>query len=111
MPMSDTATATPTPGTAPDGEALRRFLDGERGEGRERVGASPAGAGRGGGGRVRAALCDELWEPVWNLPREEYRELVMRWMRRLAEEGDANRLFPGARGGGGAGAGAGTGVG
>src|SRR3954469_11003497 len=86
MPMSDTATATPTPGTAPDGEALRRFLDGERREVRE---------------RVRAGLCDELFEPVWNLPREEYRELVMRWMRRLAEEGETSRLFPEEYGGGG----------
>jgi acyl-CoA oxidase len=84
--MSDTATATPATDTGPDPEALRRFLDGDRREIRE---------------RVREAMRESNFMPAPDMGRDEYRDLVMDWTRRLAEMGETKNLFPEKYGGGG----------
>jgi acyl-CoA oxidase len=81
--MSDTITA---PATGEAGAAdLRRLLDGKHREIRE---------------RVRERLADEQYAPVpGDIDRDEYRELVMKWMKTLADEGEATILFPEKYGG------------
>jgi acyl-CoA oxidase len=84
--MSDTATATPSSATEPDAEALRVFLDGKRREIRE---------------HTRESLCDPEFKAVWGMEREEYRDLVLHWMREMAKRGETSRGFPEKYGGGG----------
>src|SRR4051812_14519692 len=84
--MSDTATATPATGAAPDGEALRRFLDGDYRAIRE---------------RVRQHMTEPEFAPVWGLEREEYRDRVMEWMREMADSGETKLGFPEEYGGSG----------
>ncbi|MEA2427874.1 MAG: acyl-CoA oxidase [Thermoleophilaceae bacterium] len=82
--MSETMTARSESGAA-DATALRRYLDGEHREVKE---------------RVRERLTDERFAPApTEIDRGEYRELVMRWMRMLAEDGEATILFPEEYGG------------
>src|SRR3954465_1163931 len=79
--MSDTIEAP----QAADATSLRRFLDGEYREIRE---------------RVRERMADEQYAPVpGDIDRDEYRELVMKWMKALADEGEATILFPQKYGG------------
>src|SRR4051812_50086071 len=79
--MSDTIEAP----QAVDAASLRRFLDGEYREIRE---------------RVRERMADEQYAPVpGDIDRDEYRELVMKWMKALADEGEATILFPEKYGG------------
>src|SRR3954471_7675920 len=79
--MSDTIEAP----QAVDATSLRRFLDGEYREIRE---------------RVRERMADEQYAPVpGDIDRDEYRELVMKWMKQLAETGEATILFPEQYGG------------
>jgi acyl-CoA oxidase len=66
------------------GTALRRLLDGEHAEIRD---------------RVRWWLGTPGHEPVYDLPREQYRERVLAWTRELASEGDPAMGFPEAYGG------------
>lgn len=81
--MPDTIEAPKT--ARPDAAALRRLLDGEHHEIRE---------------GVRKRLADERYAPVpGDIDRDEYRELVMKWMKTLAEEGEATILFPEKYGG------------
>src|SRR4051794_35887466 len=81
--MSDTV-AAPSEKTTP-AEDLRRFLDGEYREIRE---------------GVRKRLADEQYAPVpGDIDRDEYRELVMKWMTQLADDGEATILFPREYGG------------
>jgi acyl-CoA oxidase len=80
--MADAATAVEGRATAAD--ALRRYLDGEHRAIKE---------------RVRGRMTEEEFEPVSELPRDEYRQTVMRWMLRLAEEGETKILFPREYGG------------
>src|SRR3954466_6665883 len=81
--MSDTVAAA----ASVDASALRRFLDGEYREIRE---------------RVRERMADEQYAPVpGDIDRDEYRELVMKWMKQLADEGEATILFPEQYGGAG----------
>jgi acyl-CoA oxidase len=83
--MSETITARTT--GAVDVDDLRRFLDGEHREIKE---------------GVRKRLTEPRFAPVaTDIQREEYREIVMDWMRVLAEEGEATILFPEEYGGGG----------
>jgi acyl-CoA oxidase len=63
---------------------LRRLLDGEHAEIRD---------------RVRWWLGMPGHEPVYDLPREEHRERVLVWTRELASEGDPAMGFPEAYGG------------
>jgi acyl-CoA oxidase len=63
---------------------LRRLLDGEHAEIRD---------------RVRWWLGMPGHEPVHDLPREEHRERVLAWTRELASEGDPAMGFPEAYGG------------
>ncbi len=81
--MSDTISA---PESAPaDAAGLRRLLDGEHHEIRA---------------RVRERLADEDYAPVpGDIDRDEYRELVMKWMKQLADEGETAILFPEKYGG------------
>jgi acyl-CoA oxidase len=62
-----------------DTETLRRFLDGEHREIRE---------------RVREIISKPEFAPPRDVSREEHRELVMQRMRRLAEEGGTSLGFP-----------------
>src|SRR3954471_22716456 len=79
--MSDTVTAH----AAVDAAELRRLLDGEYREIRE---------------RVRNRMGDDRFKPVpGDIDRDEYRELVMKWMKQLADEGEATILFPEKYGG------------
>jgi acyl-CoA oxidase len=81
--MSDTITAPPA--GAADAAALCRYLDGEHHEVKQ---------------RVRDRLTEERFAPApTEIGRDEYRELVMRWMRMLAEDGEATILFPKEYGG------------
>src|SRR5687767_12429118 len=66
------------------GTTLRRLLDGEHAEVRN---------------RVREWLDRPGNEPVYDLPREEYRERVLAWARELAAEGDPAMGFPAKYGG------------
>src|SRR5687767_1556054 len=66
------------------GTTLRRLLDGEHAEVRN---------------RVREWLDRPGNEPVHDLPREEHRERVLAWARELAAEGDPAMGFPEAYGG------------
>jgi acyl-CoA oxidase len=66
------------------GTTLRRVLDGEHAEIRD---------------RVRWWLGMPGHEPVYDLPREEHRERVLAWTRELASEGDPAMGFPEAYGG------------
>jgi acyl-CoA oxidase len=66
------------------GTTLRRLLDGEHAEIRD---------------RVRWWLGTPGNEPVYDLPREEHRERVLAWTRELASEGDPAMGFPEAYGG------------
>jgi acyl-CoA oxidase len=66
------------------GTTLRRLLDGEHAEIRD---------------RVRWWLGMPGNEPVYDLPREEHRERVLAWTRELASEGDPAMGFPEAYGG------------
>jgi acyl-CoA oxidase len=63
---------------------LRRLLDGEHADVRDRV-------------RMWLSLPGN--EPVHDLPREEHRERVLAWTRELASEGDTAIGFPEAYGG------------
>jgi acyl-CoA oxidase len=63
---------------------LRRLLDGEHAEIRD---------------RTRWWLGMEGHEPVYDLPREAHRERVLAWTRELASEGDPAMGFPEAYGG------------
>jgi acyl-CoA oxidase len=63
---------------------LRRLLDGEHAEIRD---------------RTRWWLGTPGHEPVHDLPREEHRERVLAWTRELASEGDPAMGFPEAYGG------------
>src|ERR687893_266865 len=63
---------------------LRRLLDGEHAESRD---------------RTRWWLGMEGHEPVYDLPLEEHRERVLAWIRELANEGDPAMGFPEAYGG------------
>src|SRR5918992_116528 len=65
-------------------QTLRRMLDGEHADHRD---------------RVRAWLSLPGNEPVHDLPREEHRERVLAWTRELASQGDAAMGFPEAYGG------------
>jgi acyl-CoA oxidase len=83
--MSDTIAADPPASTAGTVTALRAYLDGEHREVKD---------------RVRERLSDERFKPVpTDVDRDEYRETVMRWMRMLAEDGEATILFPEKYGG------------
>src|SRR3954452_18403650 len=79
--MSDTVTAH----AAVDAAELRRLLDGEYREIRE---------------SVRERMADPQYAPVpGDIDRDEYRELVMKWMKTLAGDGEATILFPEKYGG------------
>jgi acyl-CoA oxidase len=65
-------------------QSLRRLLDGEHADVRN---------------RVRTWLSLPGNEPVHDLAREEYRERVLAWTRELAREGDSAMGFPEAYGG------------
>src|SRR3954471_21258666 len=81
--MSETI-AAPEARTA-DATGLRRLLDGEHREIRE---------------RVRGRLGDERYAPVpGDIDRDEYREIVMKWMKMLADDGETSILFPEKYGG------------
>src|SRR5689334_3109328 len=81
--MSDTVAAPES--NAVDAVALRRLLDGEHREIRE---------------RVRERMGDERFKPVpGDIDRDEYRELVMKWMKMLADDGETAILFPEKYGG------------
>src|SRR4051794_23954276 len=68
-----------------DAADLRRLLDGEYREIRE---------------RVRNRMGDDRFKPVpGDIDRDEYRELVMKWMKMLADEGETTILFPEKYGG------------
>ena len=69
-----------------DVEAMTRWLDGDQHEMR---------------GRVRALLADEAFEFPGEIDSEEYREIVLRWTRRLADEGLGGLALPTEFGGGG----------
>src|SRR5437588_8455875 len=72
--------------TAPAPGALCRALDGDEHEIKR---------------RIRRRLAEPEFAPVSGLGRDEYRELVTRWMRSLAEAGETLILFPKEFGGGG----------
>src|SRR3954454_6499747 len=84
--MSDAATASRETESVPRADALLRFLDGEHHEMRE---------------HVRELMADPDFAPVAGMEREEYRDLVMKWTRRMAEDGHPKLLFPEEYGGGG----------
>src|ERR1043165_4444012 len=77
--MSTVEASQASAGATPDPEALRRFLDGEHREIRE---------------RVREIISKPEFAPPRDVSREEHRELVMQRMRRLAEEGGTSLGFP-----------------
>jgi acyl-CoA oxidase len=83
VPEAPTDT-NPKPGARPDPGELGRFLDGEFHEIRE---------------RARGALSLPEMEPVWGLPIDEYRELVMKRMKLLASTGSTAIGFPESVGG------------
>src|SRR5918992_6022537 len=68
-------------------QSLRRALDGEHADVRD---------------RVRTWLSLPGNEPVHDLPREQHRERVLAWIRELASQGDTSMGFPEAYGGRGA---------
>jgi len=74
-----TAAARQTAGAGPDPVALRRFLDGDHREIRE---------------RVREVLARPEFAPPREVSREEHREHVMRMLRGLADEGGSGLGFP-----------------
>jgi acyl-CoA oxidase len=81
--MSDTVTASSA--GAVDAASLRRLLDGEYREIRE---------------SVRDRMADPQYAPVpGDIDRDEYRELVMKWMKQLADDGETTILFPEKYGG------------
>src|SRR4051794_12757298 len=84
--MSDAATASRETESAPRADALLRFLDGEHHEMRE---------------HVRGIMADPDFAPVSGMERDEYRDLIMQWTRRMAEDGHPKLLFPEEYGGGG----------
>src|SRR3954447_20329897 len=84
--MSDAATATRETESAPEAEALLRFLDGEHHEMRE---------------HVRERMAEPDFAPVSGMDRDEYRDLIMHWTRLMAEDGHPKYLFPKEYGGGG----------
>src|SRR3954454_8339900 len=84
--MSDAATASRETESVPRADALLRFLDGEHHEMRE---------------HVRELMADPDFAPVSGMDRDEYRDLIMRWTRRMAEDGHPKLLFPEEYGGGG----------
>ena len=77
--MSTVEASQASAGATPDPEALRRFLDGEHREIRE---------------RVREIISRPEFAPPREVSREEHRELVMQRMRRLAEDGGTSLGFP-----------------
>ncbi|HKN68104.1 MAG TPA: acyl-CoA dehydrogenase [Gemmatimonadaceae bacterium] len=77
--MSTVEASKDATGAAPDPDALRRFLDGEHREVRE---------------RVRELISRPEFAPPRGVSREEHRELVMKRMCRLAEEGGTSLGFP-----------------
>jgi acyl-CoA oxidase len=84
---SETATEAPPGGEiAPEAEALKRFLDGERHDIRE---------------HVRKQMADPDFAPVAGMERDEYRDLVWKWTKKMAEDGHPKMLFPKEYGGGG----------
>ena len=81
--MSDTVAAPED--KAVDAADLRCLLDGEYREIRE---------------RVRKRMGDDRFKPVpGDIDRDEYRELVMKWMKMLADDGETTILFPEEYGG------------
>ena len=74
-----TAAARQAAGSGPDAEVLRRFLDGEHREIRE---------------RVREIISRPDFAPPRDVSREEHRQLVLERMRALAEEGGTAIGFP-----------------
>ncbi len=77
--MSTVEASKDATGAAPDPDALRRFLDGEHREVRE---------------RVRELISRPEFAPPHDVTRDEYREIVLKRMRRLAEEGGTSLGFP-----------------
>src|SRR5689334_22572253 len=77
--MTDVTEVAPEVGTRPDLGPLGLYLDGDDHAIRE---------------RVRGALSLPELKPVWGLPRDEYRELVMEWMKKLASTGQTSIGFP-----------------
>jgi acyl-CoA oxidase len=67
-----------------DGAALRRLLDGDHAELRD---------------AMRALLSRPDFAPVSDIPRAEYRELVLTWTKEVAAAGGAAPHFPSAYGG------------
>ncbi|HEY2600998.1 MAG TPA: acyl-CoA dehydrogenase [Thermoleophilaceae bacterium] len=74
-----TAAARQSAQAGPSAEALRRFLDGEHREIRE---------------RVREVIARPEFAPPRDVSRAEHRELVFERMRRLSEEGGTGTGFP-----------------
>ena len=83
--MAETSAVADTT-ASPDPGALCRFLDGDKHEIKQ---------------RVRERMTDGEFAPVGLIPREEYREQVLKWMRALAESGETGLGFPEAVGGSG----------
>ncbi|HEX6461026.1 MAG TPA: acyl-CoA dehydrogenase [Thermoleophilaceae bacterium] len=77
--MSTVEASKEATGAAPDPDALRRFLDGEHREVRE---------------RVRELISTPEFAPPHDVTRDEYRDWVMQRMCRLAEEGGTSLGFP-----------------
>jgi len=84
-PGGDGAVAEAVPAHAFDPAAMQALLDGDQRELRE---------------RVRLLLQDPVFaHPAEPLPKEEHRELVLRWLRLLAEQGLGAIPFPEYAGG------------
>jgi acyl-CoA oxidase len=75
---------TPSPAPAVNADGLRKLLDGEHADIRE---------------RGRELLERPENAPVYDLPRDEYRQRVTAWLREIAREGDSAMGFPEAYGG------------
>jgi acyl-CoA oxidase len=80
--MAETSTAADV--ATPDAAALCRFLDGDHHEIKQ---------------RVRERMCEPDFELAGALPRDEYRQQVMDWMRALAASGETGLGFPESVGG------------
>jgi acyl-CoA oxidase len=81
---TSSAVATSSTASAVDVRSLRRLLDGEHADIRNR-------------GRELLERPDNA--PVYDLPRDEYRAKVTEWLREVAREGDPAMAFPEAYGG------------
>jgi acyl-CoA oxidase len=73
------ATTAPETMQSFDPAALQRVLDGRYADLRD---------------QVRQVLSDPEFAPVYALPKEEYREVVLRWVKKLAAEGIPCQEFP-----------------